>query len=124
MHCPACRLPLVTAEVRGVELDYCAVDLGIWFDAGEIEALLHATRPVLAEHRSGERGQRRCPRCDQHMHVVSPAPNLHLDVCAHGDGVWFDKGEVGQLADALKAQGGDAQLADVFARLQLLLGGN
>src|SRR5512134_1693227 len=98
MRCPSCRLPLLTAELLGIELDYCAEELGVWFDEGEIEALLGASAPVLRSTREGKTGKRRCPRCDAKMRLVYPVPDLELDLCPNGDGLWFDAGEVVALA--------------------------
>jgi Zn-finger nucleic acid-binding protein len=125
MRCPSCRLPLVTAEIAGVELDYCAEELGVWFDEGEIETLLGATAPILPQNREGGRGRRRCPRCDARMRLIYPVPNLELDVCPNGDGIWFDAGEVIDLAEAARDNAAlkGARLDLVFAQLQNMLGG-
>ena len=43
MRCPKCGGHLVTEELNRVQVDRCPDCHGIWFDAGEIEAVLHAT---------------------------------------------------------------------------------
>ena len=87
---------MLTVEIDGVELDYCGADRGVWFDEGEIEALFQSRTPILPP--AGTRkGKRCCPRCASKLHLVQPFPGLEIDVCAHGDGVWFDAGEVGRL---------------------------
>src|SRR2546427_9140457 len=102
MKCPACRAPLLTVEVDGVEIDYCAIDSGVWLDEGEIEALFHSSTPVLKTG-DGRRGKRRCPRCERKMRKQHAAPDLGLDVCPFGDGVWFDRDELGRLHAALSS---------------------
>lgn len=126
MRCPGCGLPLLTAEIAGVELDYCAEELGVWFDEGEIETLLGAAAPILPQSRTGARGKRRCPRCDAKMLRVYPVANLELDLCPHGDGIWFDAGEVVALAQAARDSAAlkGARLDQVFAQLQNMLGGS
>ena len=126
MRCPACRLPLLTLEIEGIELDYCAADRGVWFDEGEIEALLSSSKPVLSVGAIGPKGKRRCPRCDARMRLFYPTPELELDVCPHGDGIWFDAGEVEALARAFKSAeppAHGAHLDDIFQQLNRMLGG-
>ena len=127
MKCPACRLPLVTLEIEGVEVDYCADDLGVWFDAGEIAALLHGLPAVLRPDGRAPRGRRRCPRCGGKMVIHRPVPELELDVCALGDGMWLDAGEVGKLAAlsaSTTASVGAAELERLFAQVTRMTGGH
>lgn len=42
MQCPVCDQDLVIVEADGVELDVCAAGHGLWFDAGELQQILHA----------------------------------------------------------------------------------
>ena len=104
MRCPTCRLPLLTAEIDEIELDYCAEELGVWFDEGEIEALFQSSAPILTADKSGKKGKRRCPRCNAKMRLHCPVPDLELDICSNGCGIWFDAGEVSQLAPGVVAK--------------------
>lgn len=127
MRCPSCRLPLLTAEIEGIELDYCAEELGVWFDEGEIEALFGAAGPVLQWDPSGKKGKRRCPRCSTKMRLYYPVPELELDICPRGDGIWFDAGEVKDLAEALAGKGTELErkhLDKIFEKLNRMLGGS
>lgn len=49
MKCPKCGYDLITGEWDGIQIDQCTHCHGIWFDAGEAEALLKtaATPNVL-----------------------------------------------------------------------------
>ena len=118
-------MPLLTAEIEEIELDYCAEELGVWFDEGEIEALFQSTVPILAVDKGGKKGKRRCPRCNAKMRLHYPLPELELDICANGCGIWFDAGEVNQLAIALEQNqlAQQAQLNQVFDNLNRMLGG-
>ena len=123
MLCPVCRLPLLTVEVKDIELDYCAEDFGVWFDEGEIEALLESHAPILTWDSSGEKGKKRCPRCNAKMHLFYPVEGLELDICPNGDGIWFDAGEVEQLANALQQRNDRPHLDTIFSQLNRLIGG-
>ena len=40
MKCPKCGYDLITADLHGITIDQCTSCHGIWFDAGEVDALL------------------------------------------------------------------------------------
>ena len=42
MKCPKCGYDLITGDWDGIQIDQCTHCHGIWFDAGEAEALLKA----------------------------------------------------------------------------------
>ena len=42
MKCPKCGYDLITGEWDGIQIDQCTHCHGVWFDAGEAEALLKA----------------------------------------------------------------------------------
>ena len=113
MKCPTCKKLMIVVEHENIELDYCLNCSGIWFDAGELELLLETMRvedtefsidSVLTspEAKSKEK-KRRCPICGRKMHkaTVGHEPEVLIDACHHGDGLWFDKGEVIQLIKRL-----------------------
>jgi len=107
MICPRCRSDQIVVETEGVEVDWCPECSGVWFDAGELEALLGRERPVddvfglppdaVKEERL------RCPRCRQHLRKVSLGATI-LDVCPHNHGIWFDADELEALAAALSTE--------------------
>ena len=114
MICPACKSDMIVVEHHKIELDYCPNCRGVWFDAGELELLLESAglesvEPLLAglasstEAESKEK-KRKCPICVRKMRkvLVGQEPEILLDFCQQGDGIWFDGGElnllVGQLA--------------------------
>ena len=109
MKCPACSSLMIVVEHEKIELDYCVNCLGVWFDAEELELLLEAMQlegtslaldNVLTspEVESAE-NKRKCPICGKKMKkaTVGHEPEVLIDACSQGDGLWFDKGEVGQL---------------------------
>ena len=113
MRCPACRNLMIVVEHEQIELDYCVNCSGVWFDAGELALLLETMQlegtgisvdSVLTspEAKSSEK-KRRCPICGNKMKkaTVGHEPEVLIDACPRGEGLWFDSGEVGQLITQL-----------------------
>jgi Zn-finger nucleic acid-binding protein len=109
MKCPACNSLMIVVEHEKIELDYCLNCSGVWFDAQELELLLEAMqleRTSLSldniltspEAKSAEK-KRNCPICGRKMKkaTVGHEPEVIIDACSWGDGLWFDSGEVGRL---------------------------
>ena len=122
MHCPVCKEPMIIVEHEKIELDYCTSCLGVWFDAGELALLLEsmdldvgefniADIMTLPEKSIAER-KRRCPVCRKKMRkaAIGHEPEVVIDACPRGEGLWFDGGEVGhvitQLLDKPSAEPG------------------
>lgn len=109
MICPTCRNQMIVVEYHEVELDHCTNCKGIWFDSGELELLLKlvgaAEAPSLFDAliRSPQaittEKKRKCPICNHKMKKNSSHenPDLIIDVCERGDGLWFDGGEFALL---------------------------
>lgn len=98
MNCPKCR----TAELRNakmknsdIPLDTCPTCKGVWFDGGELKALLGdaaaaGLRPPMSAHSS----QRLCPRCQKNLYTFYyPETFVAVDMCRKCKGMWFDAGE-------------------------------
>jgi len=47
MKCPKCGYDLITGEWHGIQIDQCTHCHGIWFDAGEAEALMKTSAPNI-----------------------------------------------------------------------------
>jgi len=132
MKCPACSNLMIVVEHENIELDYCTECSGVWFDAGELELLLETMQlegsslsldSILTspEARSSEK-KRKCPICRQKMKkaTVGHEPEVLIDACPRGDGLWFDKGEVGQLITQLSDR--PSEKADSQGRVITFLG--
>lgn len=110
MNCPSCASELIAVERHAVEVDWCPQCRGLWFDGGELRLLgqtLGVTGPTpdfsdfsdLPAASSAEK-PRRCPRCRGKMDKVAAgedAARALVDRCPSGDGLWFDKGELGTV---------------------------
>ena len=132
MKCPACSNLMIVVEHEHIELDYCMECSGVWFDAGELELLLESMElegaslsldSILTspEAKSAEK-KRKCPICRQKMKkaTVGHEPEVLIDACPRGDGLWFDKGEVGQLITQLADK--PSEKADSQGRIITFLG--
>jgi len=113
MRCPSCKCDMIVVEHNKIELDYCTNCLGIWFDSQELELLLNSTgldsRGLFPsntinspETRSPEK-KRRCPICTKQMKktTIGQQPEILIDICQRGDGLWFDGGEIASLIKQL-----------------------
>lgn len=111
MICPTCRQVMMVVEQDEIELDHCAKCRGVWFDAGELELMLERmglesgalSLAQIAElpDAETEEKKRRCPVCRRKMKKVhiGREPEVLIDVCGWGDGLWFDGGEVHQIIE-------------------------
>lgn len=116
MICPVCRQGALIVEYKNIELDYCPNCQGVWFDGGELELLLEIAglgdydkyldgMINAAEAKTAEK-KRKCPVCRRKMKktYVDEGKTIMVDVCSHGHGIWFDKGEVQGLVNKLAAK--------------------
>lgn len=113
MICPTCKSHMIVVEHNKIELDYCTNCKGVWFDSGELGLLLRSmgleSRGLLpgnvsdAEEVKTAEKKRRCPMCGRKMKktTVGQQPEVLIDVCKRGDGLWFDGGEVMQVVRQL-----------------------
>jgi Zn-finger nucleic acid-binding protein len=104
---------MIVVEHERIELDYCVQCHGVWFDAGELELMLKslgldaaefsmAGIMVLQEEETDEK-KRKCPLCRKKMKkvIIGREPEVLIDACTEGEGLWFDGGEVGQIIKQL-----------------------
>ncbi|MHC4131414.1 MAG: zf-TFIIB domain-containing protein [Planctomycetota bacterium] len=111
MDCPVCDNVMITLELHGVEIDHCLDCGGIWLDAGELELLLNDSHKAAALLESFKintetcEKPRKCPICLKKMQKISVGsepPALLIDKCKKGDGLWFDEGELKDIAQRAK----------------------
>lgn len=111
MICPVCKHDMIVVEHERIELDYCPSCRGVWFDAGELELLLGSLgldsssiplRGLLDTKEAGTiEKKRKCPICRRKMQKAILPPEILVDVCLLGEGLWFDGGEVSSLLQRL-----------------------
>jgi Zn-finger nucleic acid-binding protein len=120
MRCPACREHMVVIEHEKIELDYCLRCKGTWFDATELDLMFrslgvaqgHSVASLMKQPtRRPAEARRKCPLCRRKMDkmIIGREPEVLIDSCPRGDGLWFDGGEldelIGQLGDTTGAGG-------------------
>ena len=106
MICPVCKKATIAIEYRQIELDYCTMCKGVWFDNVELELLLHTlelgheniiSTQILKMGEARNKGKKhRCPICRKTMKLINVGDKeeIIIDVCSRGDGLWFDGGEL------------------------------
>lgn len=137
MECPRCNAPMIIVEHNRIELDHCLSCHGIWFDGEELELLFSSLDLEDVDDLSESLGEimalpvkpveeklLKCPRCRRKMEKVVVASDTKelLDRCTHGDGLWFDGGELHSVLEHLQVATGDgvgkavAFVEEVFPR--------
>jgi PAT family beta-lactamase induction signal transducer AmpG len=102
MRCPKCRSDMEQIDVEGVEIDRCVTCNGIWFDAGEAEALRSGKAAAAIDIGDASVGRvhnavdgYRCPRCGGPVTRMSDSLQRHIwfEKCESCEGTFFDAGE-------------------------------
>ena len=81
--------------VSSVELDRCTFCRGLWFDGGELEAVLK--KPLQPQLDEGQTA-RKCAKCSVPMRPAVLA-RLRVETCTGCHGVFLDEGELVALND-------------------------
>jgi hypothetical protein len=120
MKCPVDKTDMIIVEHRRIELDYCPNCAGVWFDAGELELLIAVFQREGVAPASGSvltpqpakvsEALRKCPVCKRNMNKVwlGKDPQVLIDQCPAGDGLWFDGGELSQVLCEIQKPGAAA----------------
>jgi PAT family beta-lactamase induction signal transducer AmpG len=102
MRCPKCRSDMEQIVVGETEVDRCTSCRGIWFDAGEMQALGNKDAAEAIDIGSAAEGRRlnvvdkyRCPRCGGRMESRTDPKQRHIryETCVDCEGAFFDAGE-------------------------------
>lgn len=113
INCPKCASEVLveTPELGNIPLDVCPGCSGIWFEKGELEALLKrsqggetASLDLINPKAEGLV----CPGCKAKMsHGGLVNPLLLVDKCQACGGIWLDARELGLMKKLLGLPGGD-----------------
>lgn len=102
MLCPKCRTAMDRVEVKGIEVDRCEFCKGLWFDAGEADALQNRKSAARIDTGNAWEGKQqdfinryRCPRCGGKMSRKTDSKQKHInyETCEDCKGSFFDAGE-------------------------------
>lgn len=114
IHCPKCSSEVLveTPALGNIPLDVCPACSGIWFEKGELEALLRQSQgggqadlQLIAPKPEGQD----CPACKVKMsHGGLVNPLLLVDKCEACGGVWLDARELELVKKLLGLTGGDS----------------
>jgi hypothetical protein len=99
---------MVVLELDQVEIDHCFECGGIWLDSGELELLLEG-KDETDEHLSSfivdkncKEEKIKCPICNKKMDKIlygnHNGKDVLVDKCKRNHGIWFDDGELEQIA--------------------------
>jgi uncharacterized protein len=117
MRCPVDKNDMIVVEHLRIELDFCLACSGVWLDHGEIDLLVDrlkaqgaslAGADLLAPRKASvAEARRKCPICKRNMDKVwiGKEPQVLIDSCPGGDGLWFDGGELHQVLQQMQTPG-------------------
>jgi len=138
--CPRCRVDLMPVVVGDVTLRECDRCAGLWVDVASFEkicvereqqsAVLGAASPVPKGLKNFDSPNRvkyvPCPECGELMNRINFArcSGVVVDVCK-GHGTWFDRDEMSQIIEFIRAGGLEAarskeklELSDEWQKLR------
>ncbi len=116
INCPKCSSEALveTLALGNIPLDVCPGCSGIWFDKGELEALLKQSQGEGAadlELINPKAEGLACPRCKNKMSrggLVNPL--LLVDRCQSCGGIWLDSHELDLVRKLLGLSGGPSEV--------------
>lgn len=108
VKCPKCKeASLLPLELGDILLDRCEKCAGIWFDFGELEAVVGVGGSARLERLEGHEEAGGfggpCPRCGVEMDPVEasedPARPVPVDRCPSCIGLWLDRKRLKNIED-------------------------
>lgn len=108
MQCPKClNVELKKSRVKqtGTVIDRCLSCGGIWFDGGELEAVMkEAVKDLKVSPLAKESPFRFCPHCGAGLFEIQyPQTLVKVDVCKKCHGLWVDAGEFQEIKTVRRA---------------------
>jgi len=124
--CPICKVPLQSALLSNVEVDYCPKCLGVWFEEDELRWAKDAKDKNLQwldiDLWKDEKkfkisyGIRLCPSCRVPLYEIYYGDSkVIVDVCNLCHGVWLDRAEFKKIISWLR-QKADAEILNRYAK--------
>lgn len=105
MNCPKCGVDTMNKDVfEGIEVDRCPTCRGIFFDQGELKAMIdkkmgNTADTLFFSSTSDQMDEMpaHCTRCDKPMEVAKGPGDVRVDVCRQCGGAFLDQGELATL---------------------------
>ncbi len=102
MQCPKClhtELKQGRVKKTGTIVDQCPSCNGMWFDGGELEAIMkEAVKNLKISPLAKESSFLFCPRCGSSLFEITyPQTYVKVDVCKKCRGLWVDAGEFKEI---------------------------
>jgi len=126
MNCPICKKPLLSAVFHNVEVNYCPICLGLWFEEEELrwakdekDKNLNWLDIDLWKDESKFKisaGIRLCPFCRVPLYEVYYGDSgIIIDVCNLCHGIWLDRAEFKKIIDWLHEKA-DYEILNKYAK--------
>jgi len=126
MLCPHCKIKLESAIFHNVEVDYCPICLGLWFEEDELrwakdekdKDLKWLDIDLWRDEKKFKisYGIRLCPACRVPLYEVYYGDSkVIVDVCNLCKGIWLDRAEFKKIVDWLKEKA-KKELLDNYAK--------
>ncbi|MBU1015390.1 zf-TFIIB domain-containing protein [Patescibacteria group bacterium] len=127
--CPHHNIPLEQAIFSGVEVDYCSMCYGLWFEEEELRWAKDERDKNLVwfdvdlfKHPENFRiasGRKLCPVHRLPLYEVRYGDSsIRVDVCPLDRGVWLDRGEFKDIVEYLKEKSDSDVLYHYLAKLK------
>jgi Zn-finger nucleic acid-binding protein len=126
MNCPIDKKKLNKAIFYGVEVDYCPICLGLWFEDDELrlakdekdENLKWLDIDLWQDRKKFKiyLGERLCPSCRLPLYEVYYSDSrVILDFCSLCHGIWLDRGEFKRIIEYLGKKA-DSEILNNYAK--------
>ncbi len=113
MKCPYCQTKLEKAILSNVEVDFCPVCLGMFFEKDELRIakdekdknLVWLDIDLWQDKKKFKiaKGGLLCPCCQTPFYTVNYGNSeIKVDICPVCQGIWLDRGEFKKIIDYLK----------------------
>ena len=113
MSCPSCKKSLKEIIFHNIEINYCPICLGLWFEKDELRQAKDEKDKNLnwfdidlwknKEDFKISSGQKLCPSCCLPLYEVNYGNSgIEVDVCNMCQGIWLDRGEFKKIIKHLK----------------------
>jgi Zn-finger nucleic acid-binding protein len=112
MICSTCRKKLDSAIFYGIEVDYCPVCLGMFFEEDELRLAKDEKDDQLRwldidlwkneEEFKAKKSKKICPKCRLPFYEIKYGDSgIEVDICIVCKGVWLDRGEFRKIIEYL-----------------------